>query len=252
MIKDALGRFQLTVVDLFGTILPGAVWLLLFLVGANVGSSIPNQGPARVLAGVIAGLSGGQGLAKSAVLIAASVLIGAVVKITAMPLCEVLSRPEVWPALLRNTQDWRLRIFPYGYAHNGKAYVDHLERRLETALGIHPSKLPSLQPIVTCHRYLRGASDAFWSDAQTREAESRLTGSLFLAAVFSAFLAVVQAVVACPPDYIWLLSSVTGAVVLGYSFRKARVREVTYMYVDAVIALSESAASGSTKSQSHS
>jgi hypothetical protein len=166
------------------------------------------------------------------------------VKITAMPLCEVLSRPEVWPALLRNSRDWRLRIFPYGYVHNGKPYVDHVERRLETALGIHPSRLPSLQPIVTCHRYLRGAGDAFWSDAQTREAESRLTGSLFLAAVFSALLAVAQAIVASPPDYIWLLISVMGAAVLGYSFRKARVREVTYMYVDAVIALSESAHRG--------
>jgi hypothetical protein len=80
-------------------------------------------------------------------------------------------------------------------------------------------------------------SPVLWEECEHREAEVRMIGSLFLAALFSGCSAAIQLVRAGGGISLrWFAASLFAAVVLGYSMRSIRRAEVRYVYLNFLIA----------------
>ncbi|MGA3078856.1 MAG: hypothetical protein ABSG56_34885 [Bryobacteraceae bacterium] len=142
---------------------------------------------------------------------------------------ERLSRPE----LLRKT--WRKGqltpyLFPYAHKYENTELYKDVCASVKKIVGCTiPRELSPCEPFNSCKRILRVIAPQFGDDLEFAEGESRMIGSLFLAALFALVLALRTR---------WLIPSAFATILLGYGFRKYREREVRYGYPNFTIATS--------------
>jgi hypothetical protein len=93
-------------------------------------------------------------------------------------------------------------------------------------------------------RLLRLVAPALWEELEHREAEVRLLGSLYLASVFSLFLALFEIIRELIVGHqvhlvsvFWLATSIAIALLAGDGFGHLRRREVEYAYLHTLVAV---------------
>lgn len=239
--------FRLPIVDFLGVLLPGLTWFVLLLC-TNMylkwlfeGPPLPEAfSPVQVVIelavdadqAVTHNVTLSQSPLLLSIVIAVSYVLGRISKAFSMRISESICFPE---ALLHRNRDLR---FPYNAKHKDKAYFRMLTSAVRKYCGADWTDLPSTQPIVACYRILNALSPPLWAQVQTREAECRLTGSLFLCFLYSSALA--TAVLASRGSsyttIVWLVGSSFCAGILARAFRIVRQREVEYMYIDTLLA----------------
>jgi hypothetical protein len=135
-------------------------------------------------------------------------------------------------------------LFPYAVRHRDKPYSEKLTAFVHTLTGCECNVLPQTQPFSTCKRFLRLTAPPLWEELEHVEGEVRMLGSFFVAMLVSALIACVGFVANRVPlaqGIPWLVASLALAAVFALAFRAQREREVSVMYLNALIASSWSA-----------
>lgn len=159
------------------------------------------------------------------VLVLLVALLGFGIKPIVMRTAELCSRPETWVPAGKERQ------FPYNGGYK-KDVFKTITEAVQLRTGFPFDWLPgSYEPFSACKRILRQLNSVLWEELEHTEAEARMLGSLFLAALAS--IVPVMASVYWPWIFIWGLV----AFVLGYGFRKVRKREADYCYLNFLIAI---------------
>ena len=225
----------ISVVDFLGSFLPGCAWLLVFY---EYDLMFRHHFAARnsFFAPLLLILSGSEllndrlaiGTAYYLVLVLLAALLGFGIKPIVMRTAEWWSRPETW---LPGGREGR---FPYtaAYKKDKSEVFKSITEAVQLRTGFPFDRLPgSYEPFSACKRILRQLSSVLWEELEHAEAEARMLGSLFLAALAS--IVPVMASVYWP----WILTWGLGTLGLGYGFRKARKREADYCYLNFLIVM---------------
>ena len=232
----------LSIVDFFGVVVPGFVWLLLFI---TAGLMFSHDGPSTpvdawyVLAGLVR--DSGTWLGPLAVILIAAV-IGYAMKPRAMRLAMTLAAPmlKIFSERFRGIP-LREVTFPFTRLYERKGYYRQLRERIAELTCCELSTLPAHQPFSTAKRLLRLIAPSLWEELEHREAEVRLLGAAFLAGVFSVLLAAVELLRELPDvssaTKVWLLTSAGAAILLGDGYGYLRVGEVDFTYLHTQLAL---------------
>ncbi len=232
------GSFNLSAIDLLGTLIPGLAWFLLLATAAQMATGAATAvTPVDEWTQLTASTSGGSWLASGA-LIAVVASIGYALQGRATHFASILSRP-----LLRRQKRFvsiasEDTYFPYLALHSKTAYHAVVVAFLSRVTGVDVGLLPGNQPFTTAKRFLRLASPPLWADLERIEAEVRLFAGMLTAALASIALAVTEILraqfvlhVHAVSALVWLFISAIMFVFLADSFCRARVREVDYAYV---------------------
>jgi hypothetical protein len=236
----------LSIIDFFGVVVPGFLWLILLVTATDMirgtaRSATPATGWRHDSHAVQAS---GEWLGPL-VLIFLSFVIGYAAKPRAMALATRLGT-----VLIRNS-DRRFRElgvrevrFPFRQLHEGSEYYKAILKLATLATECDVRELPGPQPFTVAKQLLRLTAPALWEELEHREAEIRLLGVTFLAAVFSIGLSAAEIIrqvafygrVTDEP-LLWFIASLAAAVFLGYGFGYLRIREVDHAYINALIAV---------------
>jgi hypothetical protein len=132
--------------------------------------------------------------------------------------------------------------FPFHHYFRETSYYQEVCCYLEDFLRLTPAEdLPRTGPFAGAKRYLHAAAPSLWEESERMEAEVRMAGALFLAALYSTLLHIYTG--ACA----WAVCSGVAFTLLGVGFNRLRIREVGYTYLNLLIAANlarrESAAS---------
>ena len=235
----------LSIIDFLGVLVPGFVWLALLITGVFIFTAgMPVATPKSACLEILrVSKDAGTWLGPVAVLFAA-VVIGYVVKPKAMRMASAVSS-VLYPLHPKLRLHRRAELkYPYRVVHQTEEFYKIVVTMLDHVLGCEVLKLPGNQPFTTAKRLLRLVAPSLWEESEHMEAEVRLTGSLFLAAAFSAALSIVEIAreliivhVINANAVAWLSISVIIAIVVGDGFNYMRLREVEYTYTHALLAL---------------
>ena len=222
----------LTIVDFMGAFLPGCVWLL--AISAYDWNFVHRLGRPSIFAALQHFLSGGTtalvGTPYYFALAAFAAILGFAVKHIVMLAAEWCSRPETWYKSGKGDR------FPYTNEYRLKPYFETICSLITSRTGVASKDLPvTYQPFSACKRILREMRSELADELEHAEAESRMLGSLFLAVL--AFLLPVLLSTQWDRVMLWAVATVG----LGYSFRKARRREINYCYLNFLIAAPDAA-----------
>lgn len=235
----------LSLIDFFGVLIPGLAWLILLDTARAIltlsSEAVTPLAAATRLAQLVS--QGDPWLRTISIFLIAFVL-GNVAKPRAMHLATH------WPVRLLptdsdpSTDKNADKIFPFHGRHCDKPYFVAIERLTYDITGCSFADLPGPQPFGVMKRLLRLIAPPLWEELEHREAEVRLLGSVFLAAVFSAFLSVIEigreAIVDRQVSVQaagWFLVSVAVALLAGDGFGHLRRREVEFVYLHTLVAV---------------
>jgi hypothetical protein len=235
-----------TILDLLAILLPGFVWLVLLtttfqilLPGGTATSPVP------VWEGVGALMKGLDSWFAVLTIVFASLLIGYIIKPWAMTISNVLGKPFFiltrygWPPWKKTKFPYRRLNFPYKAIHGDSYSYKKLIQLLRVKIDCDPESLSGSAPFSVAKRYLRLTAPALWEECERMEAEVRMTATLFLASLYS----VVVSFLTLAFKYrslqtlSWLVLSIVALLLLGRSVNVLRVREVSYTYLNAIIAI---------------
>jgi hypothetical protein len=230
--KPDFAPLRVTFVDLLGALLPGMVWLVVLATLLQVVAA-PLSAPTPIDTAMwLVDTGSAMGNAHLVLLLVAALAIGYGSK----PLTNAPAEFLV---------SWMGGRFPYADDHMSHDYFTELEQlavEVTRAQELKDIKFLHVQPFSTCKRYLRVHSPALWEEAEHAEAETRMLGSLFLAAVVSTLLVPIASVSAgkwTPAMTTAVILSVLLMVVFGAAFRRRRKREVSIVYLNTLITLRE-------------
>ena len=229
----------ITILDFLGVLIPGFLWSLLATetYAALEWSAAPAFGPMeawRRLGGVAAA---GGGWIGPLSLVFASLVAGYVLKPVANKIADVLARPFFW--LQRDTRraGWRTLSFPYPSLYETKDFFPKVGEILKTVTGVDGiDQLPGRQPFTAAKRILHATAPTLWEESERMEAEVRMAGSLFLAALYSTGLHLALWWAGYAKGGLWSAFSLLAALALGFGFNTLRVREVGYTYLNLLLA----------------
>jgi hypothetical protein len=236
-----------TIIDFLGILVPGFVWLVLLVATFDVllGSS---GAPAAPLLSSFQKVVEFQKSANSWVgavsLFFAALTLGWIFKPIAMRTSEHITK---W--MLRFIKDTRKikpedARFPFLSFFCDTDYYREVAMMLKSKLKCNPETLPGSHTFAAAKRFLRLVAPSLWEESERMEAEVRMTGGLFLAAVYSAILigcTILAHYLGGQTDDIragclWFVLSAVLSFALGASFIRLRFREVGYTYLNALIA----------------
>ena len=250
----------LTIVDILAVILPGFVWLVLLRMATDFfPPQIQPPGIARAIDGLKQYFSQANQFVGTVLLAASCLAIGWVVKNCATRLTEQLTR---WLACLSpNTRGLSPAemLFPYtAHFSTGKPFRD-VKQAIEKLTENSCDDLPGKQPFTLAKRYLRLAAPPLWEECERMEAEVRMFGAFFLAALFHTamtfliFLKVQQgryAEIGGIPAWFQLLLSIGAVLYFGVAFNTRRLKEVGYAYSLLLLALGYEKATANKRKES--
>lgn len=245
--KSKAESVRLTLTDLMAAFVPGFAWCLLLAAAPHVREADPLGSALRALR-----LPPENWLQLTPTVFAAF-MVGYAVKPLVMRLAGVLSFETYFirkEALRLHAPDWTDRDlgFPYPAIFRAGSYYDTICRRLQTHLGITSDVhgLPRYPPFSACKRLVRVLRPELWEELEHREAETRMLGSLFVAAVADACLSVIALLRAAPPPryFGWVAAALFTSALLSVGFRTSRRREIEYVYLAYLIASANAAPSG--------
>jgi hypothetical protein len=154
-----------------------------------------------------------------------------------MNLAGLFSRPYFWLRKETRSAGWRSLKFPYPSLHAGKPYFQKVRDVLKASTGLEDiESLPGRQPFSTAKRYLHMVAPPLWEESERMEAEVRMAGALFLAALYSAGLHLVLWIGGSPSAGRWTVFSLLAAGALAFGFNTLRTREVGYTYLNLLVA----------------
>jgi hypothetical protein len=222
---------NISIIDVIGVFLPGLVWTVLLTTVGILVSQPTNRGLSPV--GIALTLIKDQPTSSYVALALLALLAGFIVKPSATRLSEIFcSLDAFWKPGPR--KDHR---FPYDAEFRSQPYFKKVEESITSQLGFSPDLLPGHGAASAAKRLLRLMSPLLWEECEHREAEVRMIGSLFLAALFSSCAASIQLIRAASAiSFRWFVASLLAAIVLGYSMRTIRRAEVKYVYLNFLIA----------------
>jgi len=215
----------ISIIDFLGSFLPGCVWLLVIHeYGLMLSKHFATK--SSLFAPILQVFDGSQtiGVTHYVVLAFLAGLLGFAVKSIAMPAAEWCSRPETWH------HGGKEKRFPYKKQFEKRPYFMTIAESVKRRTGFALDSLPGYQPFSACKRILRESRSVLWEELEHSEAEARMLASLFLAIVAS-MLPVVASL-----SWQWILIWGVSSFTLGYSFRRAREREINYCYLNFLIA----------------
>lgn len=238
-----------TILDLLAVLLPGFVWVVLLVITSQLlldGQSPLINSPTLTLREL--GTKGGAEISWLPVIlciIVASLLIGYSLKPIAMRLAEMLS--VIFFKRQKKYREIPLRKlkYPFKEIYKDTDYYRQICALIRENLKCSPEELHGHQPFSAAKRYLRLMAPTLWEESERMEAEVRMTGMLFLAALYSAALSgsilFLQAFGRFQNSFqrnlvVWFALSILMTLILAESFNYLRVREVGYTYINALIA----------------
>lgn len=232
---------RLSIVDLLGISLPGMVWAILILslfncqlsesdslidicqkaIGLNAGSTFPIQ---FYIGLIIVGF-----------------VLGYILRVVTLGPIEFFITLSVFitkKIKLNKTErkklvfnDW---MFPYYAIHSSQSYFVKNCEIVEKVTGLKWEQLPGPQPFIACKQLLKVHVPTLWEESEKIEAVVRMLGSLILAFVF----AVIVQILFWGFELKSLIMFFTFLLILSYSFRHTRKKEVYYLYLFIVMSQS--------------
>lgn len=135
-------------------------------------------------------------------------------------------------------------LFPYNEYFKKRSYYKKLVAILVSELELSYAQISELpttyHPFETCKRILKIRQFPLWEDAQYREAQVRMIGSLLLASLVNLGLAIVQLLtVRQNVNLTWLIVSLIIIFILAFTFRYRRFREVEDVYISTLLVTSQ-------------
>lgn len=228
----------ITILDFLGILIPGYLWLILLL---KTYDSLTK--PSARVTGVLEAFSrlaqtaatGGSWLGPLSIIFAA-LAIGYAIKPIALRAASPLTKP--FHILMRECRgtSWRNMNFPYGGYFEGTPYYDKVCQILANITEVNPKDFPRVGTFAGAKRYLHASAPSLWEESERMEAEVRMLGALFLAAVYSLVLHAALWVAGFGQGPAWMIFSVLASCVLALGFNIVRFREVAYTYVNVVLA----------------
>ncbi len=241
-----LSHVRVTIVDLMGVFLPGAVWTLLLV---TLGMVLQGGGgtPVRVINTIFEGSAPRLGAGFYIAALITVLIVGYVAKYVAVKTTEYLVITYLIAPLARLRHRFRTGkpwpgkpsdfLFPYNAYHEGTPYFDKIVKAVETRLGVKRAEMASGQLFGTCKRLLKLHAPTLWEEAEQREAEVRMLASLVLAALFSLIVALLEAARHGISTQTWVLTSLVSAIILVLAYRRRRRLEVVSVYFAVLAAL---------------
>lgn len=255
----------LTILDFMAALLPGFVWLLLTVATFHVfldERQPPAAPPLAAWQDITSSATKNDALLVAFLLTVVSLLIGYILKPLAMGVAGKLAKhlPKIDPEARRV----RPFDFPFneyfktkyrseqppdtggGRGKGPKDFYQAVVDLLADKLPCSPEGMPGHEPFGAAKRYLRLAAPTLWEESERMEAEVRMVGVTFLAALYSLGLSSVVLILQLlgvtrradwPQTVGWVVASLFAAVLLAAGFNRARIREVGYTYVNALIAM---------------
>lgn len=228
----------ITILDFLGILIPGLLWLVLLIESYQVftDSGARASGIARTFEQLSKFASAGGTWFGPLSIIFAAIVTGYSIKPLALRVAGLFTKPLF--SLLSESRGvpWRSMHFPYHAYFANTSYYKKACQVLERVMGLDPEGLPRVGPFAGAKRYLHAAAPALWEESERMEAEVRLLGALFLAAVYSAVLHFGLALAGFTNAIAWAVISLILTLVLAVGFNIVRFREVAYTYVNVVIA----------------
>jgi hypothetical protein len=257
----SLKTASLTIVDIFGALVPGLVWLTLLLILIQ----FILDGNFTFGTGFEAELNkfSNSSVFQTAVLIAylaVGLTVGYIAKSFAMELAGCIE--SIFHSILllvrykkRRKYKFAVKIqrrnlftkfsyiknglrFPYRILHENEVYYDVLEKMVEKHSGIKSNKLPKKRTFSYCKRLIRVFSPELWEESLQLEAEVRMMGSLFLASILAWIIAWIGFINKFETRLFYfklIIITLALVIIFGYAFSRRRREEVNYTYLNAIL-----------------
>jgi hypothetical protein len=166
----------------------------------------------------------------------AALSVGYSIKPVAMRIANRLAMPLFLLVRERRGSGWRHMSFPYRCCFEGTAVYVKAREILQEVTGMDPEALPRIGTFSAAKRYLQAVAPSLWEESERLEAEVRLLGALFLAAVYSTLLHAALSLAGLRQGPAEALFSLLAAGLFGLGFDIARLREVAYTWLNVVLA----------------
>jgi len=245
-VKTELQSLNLTLVDFMASFLSGAIWFVLLstfvqlpLLSQQSASTTPVD-VVYYIVNTTTATNTYQDLLYIAIFIIVAYVLGYLLNQVGTRVAESICFLDALWKSKRTRVELDEYHFPYNAIFRSKSYFASIIKYLKTYLHDDFESLPGKQPYSTCKRVLKAKNSILWEESERTEADVRMVGSLFLAALFSAVSAVASMIMISPLEtaqVIWLVISLIAALILGFTFRDQRTREVAYTYLNFLIAL---------------
>lgn len=240
--KPSLRTLSLTIVDIFGTFVPGMVWFVLGIVFYQL--FFQESGSSLSITNAYLDFFKGMNIDEStklAVFILLSIVVGFIIRPFSMPLADFLAALFSRKSIQRiKSKSFRDYMFPYAGLYRETPYYKKVTNIVQKYSGVSSIDLPGPQPFAFCKRFLRVISPELWEENERTEAEIRMLGALFLAAIASTLLSFLFLMIkglAFIPFLKWTIVSVSLSIWLGIGFRRRRKKEVQYAYLNTIVGL---------------
>ncbi len=241
--KPTFRPISLTIVDLFGTFLPGVGWFCIFLLSVEL---IFENGPGvsffpiNSLQGFLSPFQLGLTWVWSSFFVM-SIIFGYIVKPFAMNIAEIMSSIFSIKVLMQlPSKSFKQHLFPYEGLHKETPVFDLVTSIVKEHAQIAHDELPGSQPFSFCKRFLKVVSPELWEETERMEAETRMIGSFFLISAMSTLLSLLFysfRSLAVGLFLQWFIISTSMTCLLGIGFRKRRLKEVSYTYLNTIVGL---------------
>jgi hypothetical protein len=236
----------ITILDFFAILLPGFVWFLLIETSLELAlNRRPIRSPLDAWQILAASLEQHNSWLGTVSVIIVSALIGYVLKPKAMTVTEALTISLFRLSAKTKKVPRKHLKFPYDGVFADTEYYKKVNEFVEALIRCPTAELPGSRCFGAAKRYLRLVAPSLWEESERMEAEVRMTGTLFLACLYSVVLSAITLILsyvrAINADgrietLCWLLLSLITTLILGFSFNRLRLREVGYTYLNTLIA----------------
>ena len=240
---------SLTIVDFLGTLLPGVIWLALVSTAVNLASgSNPASSTTPMTAVSKAFLIFNDGGAVHLMgLLVLAFVCGMLPRTVAMSWTEFLAR-GIPLILLGKRSSYSQLVFPYNGLFNSTPLFREVESIIKLHSNLDVKELPGNGAFSYCKRFLKVTSLELCEESERREAEVRMTGSLILASIVSVLLSLAALLEGLNfVEFLrWSGISVGLGLLFVSAFRRKRMKEVEYVYLNTVVASAAKKFAGST------
>jgi hypothetical protein len=150
--------------------------------------------------------------------------------------------------LLGKRSSYSQLVFPYNGLFNSTPLFREVESIIKLHSNLDVKELPGNGAFSYCKRFLKVTSLELCEESERREAEVRMTGSLILASIVSVLLSLAALLEGLNfVEFLrWSGISVGLGLLFVSAFRRKRMKEVEYVYLNTVVASAAKKFAGST------
>lgn len=248
--KPEFRPISVTIVDLMGVLLPGTIWLILFVTASELiwkcklGTPNWDVTPISVAIELTE-----KNIAFYIMFLTFSFLIGYSIKLLVMSPAEWFTAFFAHPLkTFKKPNEFKDFLFPYHKDNKDKNFYKPLERIITEKFIWKKDNndddfisLPNQdsQPFSVSKRILKVLNQSLWEESEIREATVRMLSSLLIAAIFNLICAIVSALFINnirANSFMWGIISLFAVIFLSIGFRKERKKEVHYTYLNLLVA----------------